>query len=333
MIKTQDKNCNFYGLGHCMVDFFVPNVEDSIFQKLKEKSPLHLGREAFSEIFANLDVKIKKTGGTTVNILKTISRLGGKCFFSGSTGMEKDCRDENALFFQKEMARNGVECQLFSKNDSTGGFLSIYNIAGEKAIVVNVGAAKQIEATQINEIRFAHSSCFIMEGMQFLNQEVLERVVDLAFRYNVPLAIDCGTIFGAEAVAKRLFDISQSLDVLLFANEGEARALKQYVKNPEDCCLVYVEKLGENGSKVYFDGKEYYQPAFLVENLENSEHYFGNKKYIEDTGAGDTFVGSFLYNIFSSIDNSILELTVETVKSSMEKAAKEASLVLDKFGV
>jgi hypothetical protein len=40
-----------------------------------------------------------------------------------------------------------------------------------------------------------------------------------------------------------------------------------------------------------------------------------------------------LYNIFSSIDNSILELTVETVKSSMEKAAKEASLVLDKFGV
>mgnify|MGYP003456982929 CR=1 FL=1 len=119
MIKTQDKNCNFYGLGHCMVDFFVPNVEDSIFQKLKEKSPLHLDREAFSEIFANLDVKIKKTGGTTVNILKTISRLGGKCFFSGSTGMEKDCRDENALFFQKEMARNGVECQLFSKNDST----------------------------------------------------------------------------------------------------------------------------------------------------------------------------------------------------------------------
>ena len=99
MIKTQDKNCNFYGLGHCMVDFFVPNVEDSIFQKLKENSPLHLGREAFSEIFANLDVKIKKTGGTTVNILKTISRLGGKCFVFSKGNGKKRCG--MSTFFQK----------------------------------------------------------------------------------------------------------------------------------------------------------------------------------------------------------------------------------------
>ena len=333
MIKNNDKNCYFYGLGHCMVDFFVPNVDDLIFSKLKANSPLHLDKEEFSDFFSNFDIKIKKTGGTTVNILKTISRLGGKCFFSGSTGMEREYRDENALFFQKEMARQGVECQLFSRPDSTGRFLSIYNKNGEKAIAVNVGAAKQIEATQINEIRFAHSSCFVMEGMQFLNQEVLERVVDLAFRYNVPLAIDCGTFFGAEAVAKRLWDISQSLDILLFANEGEVAALKQYVEKPQDCCLVYVEKFGAKGSKVYFDGEEFFQPAFEIENVKKFKNHAGNQIYIEDTGAGDTFVGSFLHSIFSSIDNSILELTFETVKSSIEKAAKEATLVLDDFGV
>ena len=75
MIKNNDKNCYFYGLGHCMVDFFVPNVDDSIFSKLKANSPLHLDKEEFSDFFSNFDVKIKKTGGTTVNILKTTGTM------------------------------------------------------------------------------------------------------------------------------------------------------------------------------------------------------------------------------------------------------------------
>ena len=58
MIKNNDKNCYFYGLGHCMVDFFVPNVDDLIFSKLKANSPLHLDKEEFSDFFSNFDIKI-----------------------------------------------------------------------------------------------------------------------------------------------------------------------------------------------------------------------------------------------------------------------------------
>lgn len=307
-----------------MVDFFIPNVDDSIFSEIQKEAPLHLDDNKFSDFFSKLDVKIKKTGGTTVNILKTIAKFGANCFFSGSTGMKDDRRDEDAIFFQKEMAKNKVECQLFSRNAPTGRFLSIYNSKGEKAIVVNVGAAKFLDATQINEIRFAHSFCFVMEGMQFLNNAVLEQIVDYAFRYNVPLAVDCGTVFGAEAVGKRLADIGQSLEVILFANEKEIDVLKKHVDNPSDYCFILVEKLGEKGANVYFDGEKYFQPAFCLE---------GENQVLEDTGAGDAFAGKFLYSIFENIENSIMETTFENVKIAAEEGAKEASSVLSGFGV
>ena len=216
---------SFYGIGHCIVDYFAPKTSEAVFSALNQKSPLHLEEKEFFEIFSQVKPSIKKTGGTTANILKTIGKLGEKCVFTGAAGSSDGKLDEDGEFFQGEMSKIGVECQLFTKDASTGGFLWISKDDGERLIAVNVGAAKQLEASQINESRFSNSWCFIMEGMQFLNQHIVERVVDLCFRYNVPLVVDCGTLFGAEAVGKVLLDVSHSVDIILFANENEISVL------------------------------------------------------------------------------------------------------------
>ena len=202
----------FYGIGHCMVDYFAQNVEQNIFEAIKKTSPRHLESNDFSNIFSQISPQTKRLGGTSINILKKLASLGEKCLFSGSTGTFNQNEDDNALFIKSELSKQEIEFQIFSRENSTGQFLTVYNSDCEKTVVVSVGAAKEIEVAQVNEIRFAHCSCFIMEGMQFMNQQVLEQIVDFAFRYNILLVIDCGTVFGAEAVAKRLFELAITAD-------------------------------------------------------------------------------------------------------------------------
>ena len=309
----------FYGLGHCMVDYFAKNVKQEIFDTIKKASPLHLEETEFSKVFSQINPETKRLGGTTINILNQLTALGEKCLFSGSTGTFNQKEDENALFIKNELAKQGIEFQIFSREKPTGQFLTVYNFAKEKAVAVSVGAAKEIEVAQVNEVRFAHCSCFIMEGMQFLNQQVLEQIVDFAFRYNILLVIDCGTVFGAEAVAKRLEDIGSSLDIVLFANEGEGEALKQHLENPEDYCALYVEKHGKNGATAYFHGEKVEQGAYPVENL------------LEDTGAGDVFAGSFLHEFFKEQTGYEIKFNKEIISKAMDFAASEASKHIEFF--
>ena len=316
----------FYGIGHCMVDYFAQNVEQNIFEAIKKTSPMHLEGNDFSKIFSQISPQTKRLGGTSINILKKLASLGEKCLFSGSTGTFNQNEDDNALFIKSELSKQEIEFQIFSRENSTGQFLTVYNSDCEKAVVVSVGAAKEIEVAQVNEIRFAHCSCFIMEGMQFMNQQVLEQIVDFAFRYNILLVIDCGTVFGAEAVAKRLEDIGSSLDIVLFANEGEGDALKQRLENPEAHCALYVEKHGENGATAYFNGEKLEQPAYPVKKLEKE-----NGNCMEDTGAGDVFAGSFLYKFFKEQSGYELKFDKEIVKQAMDFAALEASKHIENF--
>ena len=334
----KEKNIYFYGIGHSMVDYFEEKVsseklkkcEKTIFENLEnkialenKKGPFHLESSDFQRVFDEISPKIRKTGGTAVNILKVAAKFGADCFFSGSVGANNEVFDDDATFFQTEMKERNVECQLFSRNFPTGRFLTAYDENKEKTVFVSVEAAKKIEVSQVNEIRFAHSSCFVMEGMQFLNQEILEKVIDLAFAYNVPIAIDCGTIFGAEAVGKRLHDISHSLDVILFANEAEATVLKKYEERPEENCLLYVEKLGKNGAKAYFDKTKYFSEA---KKLDDSA-------FVDDTGAGDTFAGAFLYKIFEKTDNKIYDATKEGIEEALSFAIEESGKAIETFGV
>lgn len=138
------KSVVFYGIGHSMVDYFATNVEDSLFSEIFPKSPLHVSNEEFLQINAKAKPVFKCSGGTTVNILKTVASLGDKCFFSGTTGTEpNECRDSEALFFQKELARSKIEAQLFSNSVPTGKVLSAYNQNGQKITVATVGADRK----------------------------------------------------------------------------------------------------------------------------------------------------------------------------------------------
>lgn len=323
MKTIQNSATCFYGLGHSMIDYFAIDVENPLFEELVKKSPLHVDEKEFEKYFKAFNPTIKKTGGTTVNILKTLAKSGAKCFFSGSIGITENNKDLDALFFQEEMEKSKVECQLFNREEPTGKFLSVFDKKGNSGIVVCVGAAKKLEVSQLNEIRFAHCDFFVIEGMQFLNQDLLEQVVDFSFRYDVPLVVDCGTLFGAEAIGKKLLDIGHSLDIILFANEEEAKILKKYVEKPEDCCRIFVEKLGKKGSKAYFNEK-----IISVE-----AKHLPEEKIKSETGAGDVFAGVFLSKLSEITANNLLEFSKENVIEALEFAAIEASQSLNDFGV
>ena len=321
-IKTNDKPV-FYGIGHAIVDEFIIINEKYFPYPLTPKHPTHVEPKEMDVILQKLDSistkKVKHSGGTTANILKTASALGASCSFSGTTGVETrknneetPIRDKNAIFFQKEMAKHKIEAQLRSGSCETGVFLLVKN-KDASAILASPAAAKQIKPEQINEIRLSHSACVIIEGMQCMNHEVLQRVIELCLRYNKPLVIDIASQFAANIVGKYIPELSEILDIILFANENEYNSLKEV--KPENYCYMTILKKGHKGSEIWYTPSESHYEISAIES----------SNIIDTTGAGDTFAGAFLYKWF-------LEQDATKLKEHLAFASGIATKTLENFG-
>ena len=87
--------------------------------------------------------------------------------------------------------------------------------------------------------------------------------------------------------------------------------------------MLYVEKLGKNGAKAYFDKTEYFSEAKKIDD----------SAFVDDTGAGDTFAGAFLYKIFEKTENKIYDATKEGIEEALSFAIEESGKALETFGV
>lgn len=345
-MNKESKTPVFYGIGHAIVDYFFTNIGEEFPAPLTTNTPTHLEPEEMSLIIEKLTkissniIKSNKytdnhyssknnnsliqrhSGGTTTNILKTASLLGAKCFFSATTGIKEnsEIKDDNALFFQEEIANYKIEAQLASGNCETGRFLIAYNETGENAIAASPAAAKQIQMLQVNEVRLGHADCVIIEGMQCMNQAVLQRILELCLRYKKPLVIDVASRFAAPIVAKYLPELSNMIDIIMFANEDEHSAL---AINPEEYCNIYILKKGKNGAELWCNEHNIHikAPAPIT-------------KVTDATGAGDTFAGAFLYSLFSTKQKyTFFSLDENSLKESILFASNEAAKKLDSYGI
>ena len=315
-VRTLD-NPVFYGIGNAVIDIY---AEAETFQEpLKKDEFLHVENSILDSILnSGIIEKMRTPGGSAVNTLKTAAHFGAQCFFSGSTGTELKnselVHDENARFIYNELKAAGIEAQLYSRLHPTGRCLIVKDENDCTAFAASPSAAKFITEDQINEIRLSHSNCVILEGLAFTDMKILSKVTELCLYYNLPLAINAASVYGAEAIAPHLEDLSTILDIYLFANEEEAKILcEKSSVDPKEYCRMFVVTKGKNGAEAWYNDSHAATDALPAVE-------------VDTTGAGDAFAGAFLYRWFSS------EQTENQLSECLKFGSEAAKHVVEQLG-
>lgn len=341
-----------YGIGRAIVDYFVEGRIDKRFMErafgqLSEDSlpsptgrPIHVEGAAFSFVLSQISTLdgynlIKETGGTCVNILKTIATIHPQFSlnFSGTVGSIPRSlppqADEDGTFFCRQMEDLGIHHQLRVVPGNTGHCLVL---AGEQQgwlALASPSVAPDFTPDQVQtflqSVAVAHSqsspdALFLVEGMELEKQWFCHQLCSA----QLPLVLACGTPFGSKMTAhflQNMFLQKKSFPVkLILANDLEARILEAASINFAEWSskhhILFVITHGCCGSSCYFHGERLFVPAIEV----------APEQIVDATGAGDVFAGAFLSQLAEQLISD--QLTAEKIMAAMEYASKTASKII-----
>lgn len=242
--------------------------------------PEHLDKISLSFL---VDSMIRQRGGIAPNIAYTLALLGEKPHLMGTVG--EDFED-----YRKWLEEKGIDCQYVKviEGDYTASFFANTDLANNQICSFYTGA-------------MAHAANYSMD--------VIKEKPDLVIiSPNDPIGMDN---YVRECQAKNipyLYDPSQQTVRLsgeqlcrgvqgaysLFVNEYEYELVQKHsCLKPEEikeCVKILVVTLGEKGSVIYSEGKEY--NVSVVEP----------EKIIDPTGVGDSYRGGFVKGLSMKAD-------------------------------
>ena len=347
-----------YGIGRAIVDYCVEGRIDESFMEqafgqLPENNlpsptgrPIHVEGAAFSFVLNQISTLdgyklIRETGGTCVNILKTIGTLTPQstCFFTGTVGGDssQSLLDEDGSFFQTEMEQLGIHHQLRVQLGNTGRCLVLPEPGQGWMALASPAVAADIGPEQVQSfLQAAHNSqqqqdsrLILVEGMELEQQCFCQQL----HTTTLPLILACGTPFGAKMTANFLKELAhtaapakscqqqdKATTTLVFANDLEARILEQdhidFAEWSHSYNILFLVTHGCGGSSCYFQGTRLFTPATQVVP----------EQIVDATGAGDVFAGAFL----SQLQDLPFEknLTTKKILATMEYASTAASKII-----
>ncbi len=208
-------------------------------------------------------------GGKGINQSIAISKAGGEVCHIGAVG-------EDGNWALAQIGKNGVGTGEIAMIDGKTG-QAIINVddSGENEIVVFSGANARLSLEQIN-------TALAQAGPQ--DWVLLQNETNLALQIvSTAKARGCRLVYSAAPfVAETVLKLLDQTD-LLVVNEGEAAALAEMLDTSPDAIPVpeLIVTRGSNGASYRGPHGEIEQSAFAV-------------TAVDTTGAGDTFLGSFL---------------------------------------
>ncbi|MCL1814590.1 MAG: PfkB family carbohydrate kinase [Treponema sp.] len=294
-------------IGNAMIDVYA-EVPADFYKRFELTSPAeHVSAEAAAAILAALPPgKIITSGGSAANTAKIAALLGVPSAFAGAIGSTDNGPDPFAALFKKELDRAGVSLYLARKKFPTGVFISLRtkNAAYpfQRTIAASPSAALELDAEDIDEAMFADKTArvLMLDGFLLGRKKLLQRILELAKKYLLVLALDPGAPGIAAEQAKLIHRgnspfwdkklHSGAFPLLLFLNEKEAETFAQtlgsawksmFLAASRNDSFLAAVKLAERGAAVFSGGRHYRAPAEPVEAAES-------------TGAGDAFAAGFL---------------------------------------
>ena len=316
------------GIGNALVDVMTIINDDTILEKFAlPKGSMQLVDEAKSALVKSETVTFNRTlasGGSAANTIHGLAMVGVKTGFIGSIG-----KDETGDFFENDMKKAGIETVLSRRDSVTGTAVALISADSERTFATHLGAAVELEASDLNPDDFTGYDILYLEGYLLINKLLVETACRIAKDKNMKIALDMASYNVVEAMLADFKEIIEKYVDIVFSNEEEAKsftgmepvnALDQISKY----CEVAVVKVGSDGS--------------WLKRGEEVVKIGTDKVSLRDTtGAGDLYASGFLYGyangfnlekcglLGSLMAGKVIEILGARMDESRFKEIKEAA--------
>jgi sugar/nucleoside kinase (ribokinase family) len=229
----------------------------------------------------------KCLGGSSLNTIKTLARLGKKTLFTGAIGADEFGND-----LKRQMQDFSIEENLYiNKENATGSCVVLVTPDGERTMNTDLGASCLYDESAIPYEKLKQTKIFHVSGYQWeveKQRDVILKAATFAKSQGALISFDLADPGVVERHKHGFCDFICDVADIVFANRKEAYLL--YGLSPQETAnkiarfgnKIAVIKLDAQGAIVQKDSQ-----YFCVDALKTS--------VVDSTGAGDMFASGFLY--------------------------------------
>ncbi|HSX40844.1 MAG TPA: PfkB family carbohydrate kinase [Candidatus Saccharimonadales bacterium] len=274
------------GIGSAYIDYFF-ETSHAFLTSLgvrPEEDKFFDEKRLLDEIFSKLTPRAKSPGGSTINTLAVLGKLGAKASYQGVIGVDKESRywknnvkeiDISGVFEKGSMS---ICACLLTGNGRERTFISTTNAYDNDFF-------KLAKDTSFESFDMLHITQFFQNP-----EETFPKLAGLVKRVSGPkISFSPGVAYANLGVDTLLpifkktyvlFCNTQELTTLIHnAPPGASKKLLEYGPH------IVVCTMGDRGALITTKDKQFYASAVKVSNI------------VDTTGAGDAFAAGFLYGL------------------------------------
>jgi sugar/nucleoside kinase (ribokinase family) len=274
------------GVGNALVDIMIRVPGDEILTRFSlPKGSMQLvdsDRSVFVREGTTTFEQSVSAGGSVANTIHTLGLLGASPGYIGSIG-----DDSTGEYYSNELKAAGVNPIMFHRTCATGTAVALVTPDSERTFATHLGAAVELNASEINYDLFKGYDILYLEGYLINNFDLVEKLGQIARGLGMEVALDLSSYNVVEENKARFAEIVTEYTDILFANEDEARAFTGVDAEASldilaRKCNIVVVKTGSKGSMIR-RGEEVIRIGVIPVTP------------IDSTGAGDMYAAGFLY--------------------------------------
>ncbi len=282
------------GIGNALTDMLVNLKDDSVLERFDlPKGSMNLVDTALqteiSKSVAGLPYALS-LGGSAGNTIRAMARLGCQTGLIGKVG-----EDTTGDFFVRALENLHIEPVVFRGTERSGKCVSLISPDGERTMVTYLGAALELEATEIDPAIFEGYDCLYVEGYLVQNHALIEQAMRTAKACGLQVALDLASF---NVVAENLDFlhrlVAEYVDIV-FANEDEAKTFTgeaepvNALQAISELCELAVVKIGMRGALIKQGGEVVHVGIMAA------------AKRVDTTGAGDFYAAGFLAGLCNGL--------------------------------
>ncbi len=281
------------GIGNALVDVMTMIDDDNILEIFGlPKGSMQLvdsEKSMFVKSGTSHFTRSLASGGSAANTIHGLAMLGVKTGFIGSIGL-----DDLGDFFEKDMHGAGIDTILSRRSSVTGTAVAIISSDSERTFATHLGAAVELEASDVDPDDFIDFDILYLEGYLMNNRLLVETACRIAKEKGMKIALDLASYNVVESMLKDFQEIIGSYVDIVFSNEEEAKAFtgmdpERALNQMSKLCEIAIVKVGSEGS-------------WIKRGEEIIRIGTGQVSVRDTTGAGDLYASGFLYGYANDID-------------------------------
>jgi adenosine kinase len=281
------------GIGNAIFDVLVQTDEGFLIRHGMTKGGMALIDEArAAAIYKDMGPGTEMSGGSGANTIVGLAGFGARAAFIG-----KVKNDQIGGLYTHDIRAAGVafETRAAESGPATGCSYILVTPDGERTMNTYLGAAQELNPSDIDEAQIAASRIVYLEGYLWdprNAKEAFVKAADIAHKAGREVALTLSDSFCVDRYRDEFLDLMRKGTVdLVFANEAELHSL--YQTSDFDGALQQLRtdaRLGvvtrsEKGCVIASKDGITSAPAFPIEKL------------VDTTGAGDLFAAGFLFGL------------------------------------